>query len=343
VGVYLEPTGEGVLLGDEARVGVHAREALTFSDIFRRISTLEEKYRSGGYSEPDVSLVDEDNHEIDLDLLLAQLETSQTFDAPPVVLTQDLAAPAMSRPDTTPSHMVDPPSADTPFANTPLWITDSALYSPEVQRPTSTPSEPHTPTGRKSIKPAVFEGLFYLVLIVSVALIFVSGAATSTPRALFGYTPLTVVTGSMQSEIAQGSLIIAKQVDTQTLRIGDNITYLVEGGSTITHQIVGIYENYEGGVQRAFVTQGIENGLPDDEVVYADNVIGKVVYHSFALGATITYIKDNLVFLVPLALLSIGLIYALRTYVTSGKKLAEGSTRGVRNPITGRIWRIENV
>ena len=64
-----------------------------------------------------------------------------------------------------------------------------------------------------------------------------------------------------------------------TLQIGDDITYMANQTTSVTHRIVGIMENYENTGQRAFEAQGVMNSEPDRQPVPAVNVVGKVVYH----------------------------------------------------------------
>ena len=147
--------------------------------------------------------------------------------------------------------------------------------------------------------------LFLIVLVVSVA--FLKGGDSGAPKSLAGFSTFTVLTGSMQDEIPQGSLVITQQTDPRELKIGDDITYLSSPTTTVTHRIVGIIENYKDTGQRAFETQGIMNAKPDEQPVPAGNVVGKVIFHSYALGQAFTVLSEHwlvfLILLVPTAAL----------------------------------------
>lgn len=93
-----------------------------------------------------------------------------------------------------------------------------------------------------------------IVLVVSVA--FLKGGDSGAPKSLAGFSTFTVLTGSMQDEIPQGSLVITQQTDPRELKIGDDITYLSSPTTTVTHRIVGIIENYKDTGQRAFENAG---------------------------------------------------------------------------------------
>ena len=151
----------------------------------------------------------------------------------------------------------------------------------------SAKSRPKKGRAGKIIGEVVFYGLLLLLI---VAALFVRTTSDGAPKSLAGYSGMIVLTESMQSEIPKGSLVIAQQVDPETLQIGDDITYMANQTTSVTHRIVGINENYENTGQRAFQTQGIMNDQPDSQPVPAVNVVGKVVFHSETLGVVASFI-----------------------------------------------------
>ena len=186
---------------------------------------------------------------------------------------------------------------------------------------------------RKQARPAIIGFFFYLALIVFIAVVYLSTTmGSSAPRNLFGYSAMTVLTGSMQNAIPQGSLIVTKQVDPASIQIGDDITFLVDATTTVTHRVVGIYENHENSGQRGFQTQGVNNLNPDKDVVMPTNVVGKVIFHSEALGKALRLIKDLAVYLVVSVALLVGVVVALRVFFAPGRgrgrKAGQGSAGG---------------
>ena len=151
----------------------------------------------------------------------------------------------------------------------------------------SAKSRPKKGRAGKIIGECVFYSLLLLLLLSA---LFVRTTSDGAPKSLVGYSGMIVLTESMQSEIPKGSLVIAKTVDPQTLQIGDDITYMANQTTSVTHRIVGINENYENTGQRAFQTQGIMNDQPDSQPVPAVNVVGKVVFHSETLGVVASFI-----------------------------------------------------
>ena len=165
--------------------------------------------------------------------------------------------------------------------------------------------------------------LFLIVLVVSAALL--KGGDSGAPKSLAGFSMFTVLTGSMQDEIPQGSLVITQQTDPRELKIGDDVTYLSSPTTTVTHRIVGIIENYNNTGQRAFETQGIMNAKPDEQPVPAGNVVGKVIFHSYALGRAFTVLSEHwLVFLI-LLVLTVALIKTLK--IVFGRGRSETNTQ----------------
>jgi len=155
--------------------------------------------------------------------------------------------------------------------------------------------------------------LALLALILAAFIVaYMVGFGDIGPRILFGYSADIVLSGSMQSELPQGSLVLVKTVDPETIQIGDNITFIRADRNLITHKVVSITEDYDQSGMRGFTTQGIENPYPDRETVYADNVVGKVIFHSLQLGNILSYIKDRVWVVILGAVLVIAFFSALR-------------------------------
>ena len=165
---------------------------------------------------------------------------------------------------------------------------------------------------KSKIKSIIFGTLFYSFLIFVVAVVyFFSSSNDEAPRTVLGITVMHVLTGSMQDVIPQGSVIVTKKVDPETLKIDDDITYLLESNRTVTHRIIGIQENYAEG-ERGFETKGTANPSPDKEIVLAKNVVGKVIFHNHTLGKVVLFIRDHIIWVGLLLVLSIAFIAVIR-------------------------------
>ncbi len=106
---------------------------------------------------------------------------------------------------------------------------------------------------------------------------------------LFGLKPYSVLSGSMESVYPTGSLLYIKNVEPETLDIGDVITYKMSGGILCTHRIIEIVpdENDPGTIR--FRTKGDENSMADP-LVDREDVVGKAVFCIPLLGYLATYI-----------------------------------------------------
>jgi signal peptidase len=153
---------------------------------------------------------------------------------------------------------------------------------------------------------------FYGLLAFLVIAVFLYGNNGEKSRQLFGFSIFTVLTKSMQSELPQGSLILVQRVDSTLLEIGDDITYLQPEGPTITHRIVAIEENADGNGVRGFRTQGVSNPEPDPDLVFAPNVVGRVIFHMEKVGVVLQAIRENLVLSAVIGILLLGLFEAVR-------------------------------
>ena len=114
---------------------------------------------------------------------------------------------------------------------------------------------------------------FLIVLIVSV---IVLQRVSNNKFTLGGYSIFTVVTQSMIPKYQVGDMLLAKNVNTSTLKIGDDVVYMGSvgtfSGKIVTHQIVGIDE----GAPRKFHTKGINNMI-EDPIVEESQIFGKIV------------------------------------------------------------------
>ncbi len=175
---------------------------------------------------------------------------------------------------------------------------------------------------RKQKKQIIWDVLFYVVLVFFVVGVFLAKGTggDGQVRTIAGYSAFTVLSSSMEREIPKGSLVITKHVDPGTLRIGDDITYMANQTTTVTHRIIGIIEEYEDTGGRAFETKGIMNENPDKKPVMAVNVVGKVIYHNLTLGKVRDFICDYWAVILFLMVLVGALFRVLRVLLGREKR-----------------------
>jgi len=152
--------------------------------------------------------------------------------------------------------------------------------------------------------------LFYglLLCLVGGALLFSQG----DKKPILGYSFMNVLTRSMQSEIPQGSLVIVKKVNPGIIEINDDITFMRNAETSVTHRVIGIFEDFGETGERGFETQGVDSDAPDFDIVPAANVIGAVQFHIPMVGAWLEWLNGNLIITLGFALGFILLFILLR-------------------------------
>ena len=117
-----------------------------------------------------------------------------------------------------------------------------------------------------------------IVIIITVLLVVMLAAVR-----IVGLTPYTVLSGSMEPTYHVGSIIYVKDIDPQELKVNEPITYVINGGTVVTHRIIEVIEG-ENGDELSFRTKGDANESVDGGLLTASNVIGKPVFSIPFLG-----------------------------------------------------------
>lgn len=124
---------------------------------------------------------------------------------------------------------------------------------------------------------------------------------------VFGYKPMIVLSGSMETSIYTGDLVFVKMVDTNILKEDDIIAFRNETNTVTTHRIVELV-NENGNT--LFRTKGDNNNTEDAKLVLANEVEGVYVFKISGLGNVLMFLKEpkSLVILL-LATLVLGLTW----------------------------------
>lgn len=133
--------------------------------------------------------------------------------------------------------------------------------------------------------------IYYILLFCIVFGVLFSQQEDNGPKVVFGYGVFHVLSKSMEPEIPKESLVITKKVDFNNLGVGDDITFLVGPVTSITHRVINVIENHNETGERVLETQGVANGKKDNEVVYEQNIVGKVIFTNYYLGKIAIFLK----------------------------------------------------
>ncbi len=123
-----------------------------------------------------------------------------------------------------------------------------------------------------------------------------------------------VVTGSMEPDIPVGSFILIQNVDPVSIQVGDVITFYsddpsVPEGTPVSHKVMNIEEEANGRLR--FTTKGTANDIEDPYPVFAEDIIGKVIFSSHWIGKVIGLTQSPYVYPILIALLGVSLIQSI--------------------------------
>ena len=125
---------------------------------------------------------------------------------------------------------------------------------------------------------------FLLTVYIGVTVYQSSKNPGSLPR-FFGYTPLTVLSNSMQPHLQSGDLVFIKNVEFEDIKVNDVITFKESDTKFITHRVIDVKEQ-DG--QAGLVTKGDNNNVEDSMIVTKHHFVGKQVAVIPKLG----YVSD---------------------------------------------------
>ena len=109
------------------------------------------------------------------------------------------------------------------------------------------------------------------ILITNISIMFQANSEKDKVPNIFGYKPFIVLSGSMETEIKVGDLIITKMTDPKTLEKNDVIAFRDHENTVTTHRIIDIIDK-DG--KKYFVTKGDNNDSQDENLVEYKDVEG---------------------------------------------------------------------
>ena len=155
-------------------------------------------------------------------------------------------------------------------------------------------------------------------LVVNITLIVKSFLYPEEVPSFMGYKPFIVLTGSMEPVFYSGDLVMVKEVEADSLQVGDVIAFR-EGTAVITHRIVQV----EGeGKDLRFTTKGDNNNVNDRRPVTVEQLEGVYLYRISKLGNFAMFMQTpvGMALFIALPLLSFILYDILRRTLFERKK-----------------------
>ncbi len=156
------------------------------------------------------------------------------------------------------------------------------------------------------------------LLLINIWIIIQANLNKELVPSVFGYKPFMVLSGSMETEIYQGDLIITKQINPETLDEGDIIAFRDSDGTVTTHRIIDIVEKNE---ETFFITKGDNNDSQDQNLVAFDEVEGLYIMRIPSLGTLMNKLAEPTNFLIIALVVTV--IFVVSFSISFKKQRAE--------------------
>ncbi len=140
--------------------------------------------------------------------------------------------------------------------------------------------------------------LTWILIIVTVFMLLFTVVSVTTfnrsDRSIFGYKAYIVLSDSMSAtDFKAGDLILIRDVDADTLKEGDIVSYISQNpdsfGQTITHKIRSKTTDAKG--NPGFITYGTTTGVDDEYMVYYSDIIGQYRMKIPVIGRLFNFLK----------------------------------------------------
>ena len=136
----------------------------------------------------------------------------------------------------------------------------------------------------KKIIKMILKIAYQILIIMCVLLIaiIVLQKVTANNKSIGGYRIFRVITGSMSPEYDVGEVVVSKEVDPNTIEVGDDIVYQglygEYNGKIIMHKVIGIDKDENG--ELTFHAKGLHEGSVEDPLIKPSQIYGEVKFKS---------------------------------------------------------------
>ncbi|MCX4249227.1 MAG: signal peptidase I [Bacilli bacterium] len=156
------------------------------------------------------------------------------------------------------------------------------------------------------------------VLLINLSIMFQANTDKDKVPSVFGFKPFIVLSGSMETDIRVGDLIITKEVDPTTLKIGDVIAFRDAEGTVTTHRIIEIVDNRG---EDSFITKGDNNSSQDQQLVELSDVEGIYVARIPSVGNVLKSLSEPTTIII--VVLAITVVFAVAFMLSNKKSLSQ--------------------
>ena len=159
---------------------------------------------------------------------------------------------------------------------------------------------------KKILKVLSYIITFFLIIIL---IMVIFQKVTKSKVAIGDFYIFQVVSESMVPEYKIGDVILVKKVPYDSIKVGDDVTYLGSSsnlkGLIITHRVIDT--RFENG-KYLYQTKGIANSIADP-TINEDNLYGKVIYHTIIFSFIGRMMTNVIVYYALFLFAGVGLSY----------------------------------
>ena len=121
-----------------------------------------------------------------------------------------------------------------------------------------------------------------IIVCVLIAAVIILQKVSNSNKSIAGYRIFRVITGSMEPEYDVGEVVISKEVDPKSIKVGDDIVYLGSygeySGKIIMHEVVAIDTDENGNFN--FHAKGLHSSSVEDPQIKESQIYGVVKFKS---------------------------------------------------------------
>lgn len=158
----------------------------------------------------------------------------------------------------------------------------------------------------KKKSPKIWSNILFLVisiilclaLVLNLSIMFQASKDKDKVPSVFGIKPFMVLSGSMETEIKVGDLILTRVIDPDTLKVGDVIAFRDEEGTVTTHRIIDLVEEDN---KTYYITKGDNNNTQDKNLVEKKDVEGLYIGRIPGVGSIMKSLSDPTVIIISIA------------------------------------------
>ena len=145
-------------------------------------------------------------------------------------------------------------------------------------------------------------------------------SASGEPRSFLGYSVMRIASGSMAPTLPINTVIVTnRHVEPRDLSVGEVVTFLTENGTTLTHRIYAIYEDYQESGVRGFRLIGDASEFPDYNIYTANDFLGRYVASNYPIGRVLMFVHEHMWVAVVATILILTVLFGIKLRMRAKK------------------------